>query len=164
MGGEGMSEAEKLIADAIGAAEEIRDPLNDLVERTNVDPGAAFAPEMLEGLRALKREDRAAFETLRAQLKDAGCRVTELDNAIAEKGGDTVERGPSQADTLIELAQNAELFHAPDGTAFADLDVNGHRETWPVRSSGFKLWLARRYWEETARAVSSEARNAALNV
>jgi hypothetical protein len=65
---------------------------------------------------------------------------------------------------LIELAQTAELFHAPDGSAFADLDVNGHRETWPVRSNGFKLWLARRYYEEAAGAVSSDARNAALNV
>jgi hypothetical protein len=90
--------------------------------------------------------------------------VTELDNAIAENGGDTGGREPSQADVLIELAQTAELFHAPDGTAFADLDVNGHRETWPIRSNGFKLWLARRYYEEAAGAVSSDARNAALNV
>ena len=79
MSAEQRSQAEKAIAEAIGAAEEIRDPLNDLVERTNVDPGAAFAPEMLERVRALKREDRAAFETLRARLKDASCRVTELD-------------------------------------------------------------------------------------
>jgi len=24
----------------------------------------------------------------------------------------------------------------PDGTAFADLDINGHRETWPIRRKG----------------------------
>ena len=155
---------EALIAEVIDNAEEIRDPLDDLVERTNADPGAAFVPEMLEWLAVLKQEDRAAFETLRARLKAAGCRVTELDEVIADKSRDTNGRGPSQADILIELAQTAELFHAPDGTAFADLDVNGHRETWPIRSHGFKLWLARRYYEETAGAVSSDARNAALNV
>ena len=30
-------------------------------------------------------------------------------------------RGPKQADLLIELAQEAELFHSPDASAFADL-------------------------------------------
>jgi hypothetical protein len=44
----------------------------------------------------------------------------------------------SQADILIELAQSTELFHTPDGSAFADLDINGHRETWPIRAKGFR--------------------------
>ena len=152
------------IAEAIDGAEEIRDPLDDLVEKTTADPGAAFAPDVLERLAALKREDRAAFETLRARLKESGCRVTALDEVIAGESGEAGGREPSQADILIELAQTAELFHAPDGKAFAGLLINGHRETWPVRSNGFKLWLARRYYEETAGAVSSDARNAALNV
>ena len=54
-----------------------------------------------------------------------------------------------QADILIDIAQAAELFHAPDGTGFADLDINGHRETWPIRSKGFRRWLARSYFEQT---------------
>jgi hypothetical protein len=29
------------------------------------------------------------------------------------------------------------LFHSPDGVAYADVIVNGHRETWPVRSKPF---------------------------
>ena len=36
----------------------------------------------------MKKDDRAAFEALRAQLKSAGCRVTALDEAIAEESGD----------------------------------------------------------------------------
>ena len=58
------------IAAAIDAAEEIRDPLDGLVEKTAADPGAAFAPEVLERLAALKKEDRAAFEALRAQAEE----------------------------------------------------------------------------------------------
>ena len=73
-------------------------------------------------------------------------------------------RGPTQADILIKLAQSAELFHAPDGTGFADLDINGHRETWPIRSKGFRRWLARRFFEATQGAPSSEALQSALNV
>ena len=115
-------------------------------------------------LAALKKDDRAAFEALRAQLKSAGCRVTALDEAIAEESGDIGGRGPTQADILIDLAQSAELFHAPDGTGFADLDINGHRETWPIRSKGFRRWLARRFFEATQGAPSSEALQSALNV
>jgi hypothetical protein len=65
--------------EAAGTAEEVRDPLDGLVEGTGTDPGAAFVPETLERLATLKRDDRAAFEALRAQLKKAGCRVTALD-------------------------------------------------------------------------------------
>ena len=36
---------ENLIAEAIDGAEEIRDPLEGLVEKTGIDPGAPFAPE-----------------------------------------------------------------------------------------------------------------------
>ena len=105
-------EPENLIAAAIDAAEEICDPLEGLVERTATDPGAPFAPDTLVRLVALKKEDRAAFEALRAQLKGAGARVTALDEAIAEESGDTGGRGPTQADILVDLAQSAELFHA----------------------------------------------------
>ena len=151
------------IAEAIDAAEAIGDPLDGLVEKCAGDPGAAFTPEALERLAALKQDDRAAFELLRSKLKKAGCRVTALDEAIAEESGDT-GRGPTQADILIDLAQTAELFHAPDGTGFADLDINGHRETWPIRAKGFRRWLARRFFEETGGAPSSEALQSALNV
>ena len=151
------------ILDAIDAAEEIHDPLDGLVEKSAEDPGAAFTPEVLEWLVALKAEDRAAFEALRAKLKKAGCRVTALDEAMAEESGDG-GRGPTQADILIDLAGAAELFHSADGTAFADVTINDHRETWPVRTKGFRRWLARQFFEQTGGAPSSEALQSALNV
>ena len=77
--------------------------------------------------------------------------------------GDAGGRRPTQADNLIELSRSAEL-HAPDGTGFADLDINGHRETWPIRAKGFRRWLARRFFETTHGAPSSEALQSALNV
>ena len=75
-------EPENLVAVAIEAAEDILDPLEGLVENTASDPGAPFEPDALERLAALKKDDRAAFEALRAQLKGAGVRVTALDEAI----------------------------------------------------------------------------------
>jgi hypothetical protein len=152
------------ISAAVNEAEEVRDPLDNLNESAAADPGAAFTPEVLARLAAIRRDDRAAFEALRAQLKKAGCRVTALDDAIAEESGEVRGSGPTQADILIDLAQTAELFHAPDGTGFADLDINGHRETWPIRAKGFRRWLARRFFEATGSAPSSEALQSALNV
>jgi hypothetical protein len=112
---DGCFEADEVAA-AIDGAEEICDPLEGLVERAATDPGAAFAPDVLERLAALKKSDLAAFETLRAQLRAAGCRVTALDEALAEENGDPGGRGPKQADILVSLAADADLFHAADGT------------------------------------------------
>jgi hypothetical protein len=47
------------VAAAIEAAEEVRDPLDGLVERTRTDAGAPFRPETVAALAALKKEDRA---------------------------------------------------------------------------------------------------------
>jgi hypothetical protein len=91
------------IAEAISTAEDIPDPLDGLVEKCTTDPGTAFMPEVPERLATLKRDDRAAFELLRSKLKKAGCRVTALDEAIAEVSGDAGRRGPTQADILIDL-------------------------------------------------------------
>jgi hypothetical protein len=160
----GRDAAEKLIVEAIEAAEEIRDPLEDLVGRSAHDPRLAFMPEVLKRLALLKKDDRGAFEALRAQLKGLGCRVTALDEAIADQYGETGGHGPKQADILIELAKSTELFHTPDSAGFADLNINGHRETWPIRARGFRRWLARIFFEETGGAPSSEALQSALNV
>ena len=156
--------AEETIAEAIDGAEEIRDPLEDLVEKTKLDSSAPFMPEVLERLAALKQDDRAAFEKLRAQLKKAGCRMKALDEALAEESGDGGGRGPSHSDILLKLVEAVELFHNPDKVGFADLDINGHRETWAIRSRGFRQWLARCFYEATAGAPNSEALQSALNV
>lgn len=150
--------------DAFASAEEVIDPLEGLAEKAAVDPGLPFQPEVLRQLTALRKSNRAAFEALRAQLKKTDCRVTALDEAIAEESGETGGRGPTQADILINLAEAAQTFHTLDGTAYADIEVNGHRETWSIRAKGFRRWLTQRYFHATQGAPSSEALQSALNV
>ena len=118
---------------------------------------------VLERLSIMKKEDLAGFEALRAELKKARCRVTALDKALSDAHGDG-GRGPTQAEILTQLADAAELFHTADDTAYADIEIDGHRETWRVRSSGFRRWLVRQYFEETDGAPGSEALQSALNV
>lgn len=138
------------------------EPLTSLVPKVKKSPGAAFAPEAIESLRTLKAVDRPAFEALRHELKEAGCRVSELDKEIGSDRNDD-GRAPTQSNVLLELASSAEPFHSADGTAYADANVEGHRETWPVMSTGFKRWLSTMYLEETGGAPSSEAVQSVIN-
>ena len=68
-----------------------------------------------------------------------------------------------QADVLIDIALRADLFHAPDGTCYADITVKNHRETWPVRSKGFRR-LTGQYYQQEKSAPNSEALQSALNL
>jgi hypothetical protein len=68
---------------------------------------------------------------------------------------------------LVGIAiTEADLFHAPDGTAYADIRAGGHRETRPIRACAFKEWLTRRYFEENGKVPKvqqySEARDVIL--
>ena len=155
---------ENAIREAIEAAEAVIDPLDALVEKCKDNPGAAFEPEVVKQLALLKEDDPVGFETLRRKLKRTKCRITELDKAIAKETGETGRWKPTHADILIRLASVAELFHSPDETAFADIEINGHRETWPVRKTGFLRWLRRQFFEATGGAPNSEALQSALNV
>ena len=65
---------------------------------------------------------------------------------------------------LTDLAAGAELFHTADGTAFADLMMDGHRETWPVRSMRLRSWLRRKHYEATGACGSHGPITSALDL
>jgi hypothetical protein len=90
-----------------------------------------------------------------------------VDDNIAKLGEQQEKEGgkrPKQADVLIELASAATLFRtpAPDRDAFADIAVDGHRETYRVRGQAFRLWLRHRYFEKTKSGVNSDALQVAV--
>ncbi len=65
---------------------------------------------------------------------------------------------------LTEIAACGDLFHTATGTAFADLLVDGHRESWPIRSKRFRGWLRRRYYEATGGALGAQAISSELDL
>src|SRR5262245_48011741 len=65
---------------------------------------------------------------------------------------------------LVSDVVSAEFFHTAAGTAFVDLLINSHRETWPIRSKRFRTWLRRRHYEKTGTAASAAAINSALDL
>jgi hypothetical protein len=147
-------------------AEGGQEACDELVAKTEKDPGAPFA--VISDLAALKQANRQIFENLHRRLKKAGCRVSELDKLINAENGGQSGREPTQAEVLVELSEVAELFHAPDDVAYADVEVEiggvVHRETWPIKSRGFRRWLENLYFAETRGAPNSEAMRSALSV
>ncbi len=70
----------------------------------------------------------------------------------------------SQATMLVDLAKKAELFHNPESDAFATISTNGHRETWRLKSQGFRRWLTGQFWKAHQKAPGSQATQDALRV
>src|SRR5262245_48778314 len=57
-----------------------------------------------------------------------------------------------------------ELFHTASGVAYADFITDGHRETWPIRSKRFRIWLRRCYYQATGTAAGAAAIGSALDL
>ena len=80
----------------------------------------------------------------------------------ADEAGNAGKR-PSQSGLLIDIAEReCALFHC-DEKAFADIETDGRRETWPVESPGFGRWLRLRYFREHGGAPNAEAIQSARN-
>jgi hypothetical protein len=65
---------------------------------------------------------------------------------------------------LLDPTVRVDVFHTPTGTAFADLIIDGHRETWPIRSVRFRAWLRRRHYKATGNVPSAACLNSTLNL
>jgi hypothetical protein len=65
---------------------------------------------------------------------------------------------------LNDFAQCKELFHIAAGTAFADIVIAGHRETWPIRSKRFRALLRRCHYRATGKAASAAEIRSALDL
>lgn len=70
----------------------------------------------------------------------------------------------TQAQILLALAADAELFHTPSGDCYATIATNGTWETWPVKAKGFRRWLVRRFYEQEGKPPGAQALQDALGV
>jgi hypothetical protein len=111
-------------------------------------------------------DDAVEFARLRIEISEKfKVPLRQLNRLIkaAASFEDADDQEPKQTDRLLEIAEQAELFHAPDGTGFSTMPVDGHSETWALKSRGFKRWLVGQFLDQTASAPNSEALKTALN-
>jgi len=69
----------------------------------------------------------------------------------------TPDAGPvrkSVATLLVELCADLPLFHDPSGNGYAEIDMVTHREIWPLASTAFGQWIARRYYQKSSKAAN----------
>lgn len=76
-------------------------------------------------------------------------RVDQLKAELAASKADK----KSQTTVLIEIAESVDTFHDEHGMAYAILEIDGHREVWPVMSAFFREWLAGEYYGLTHRGA-----------
>src|SRR3974390_1064385 len=57
------------------------------------------------------------------------------------------------ADNPAVLGVPVSLFHTATGVAYADIEIDQHRQTWPICSKQFRAWLRRRHYERTGEAM-----------
>lgn len=82
-------------------------------------------------------------------------RRTQMGDPAAGKG--------TIADRLVALAaEHCAFFSAEDGSSWADVRHQPWRETWPLKSRGFRHWLVHAYYAVTGRAPSPDHLNQAL--
>ena len=70
----------------------------------------------------------------------------------------------SMSTILVQLASACELFHDDTFNGYAVVEIDGHRETWALRSTGFKRWLMGIFYKTTGRAAKSASFSDALTV
>ncbi len=69
----------------------------------------------------------------------------------------------SQSNQILQLADDIELFHTSDRTAFACVEVGGHKEIHPVNSKSFRDYLSYQFYQEDGKSPSSQALQDAIN-
>lgn len=144
----------------IAAASNVVDPIEHLLECVKLETTACFEDEHLEELRTMRAEYPARYQKVRLKLQALKVNVRELDK-LTDCDVRTSSRSSTQG-ALLGIASQAELFKTPAGEAFADVQVNGHRETLAVDSTGFRNWLLRGYFDLTESSPSNEPLNSVL--
>ena len=98
--------------------------------------------------------DGVDVERLLANAEPVVAGVGKLD---ADGEGEGQGHSLSSGDRLLKWANETAGLYCDGEEAYADVWIDGHRETLPVRSKGFRRWLRQLYWERTGRGVTREA-------
>ncbi len=112
--------------------------------------GVARSAELQAGL---DQQLRAAADEVDAAT------VAEVADGAASRQG---RRASSQASLLVELTDRFTFFRSPDDVAYVSLALDGHQETWLVRSKLLKQYMARQFHLTHGSVPGSQAMQDAL--
>ena len=130
-------------------------------DRINTDSGSS-RDRFVKKLAAKLGIERDTLEPLiDSQLTKLADEIDEKSPATDGQPDDEVQ---SQATVAANMAAEWDLWHTPSKESYATIVVDGHKETWPIRSQTFKRFLAKQFFDEHGKAMNSEALSAAVNL
>jgi hypothetical protein len=142
----------------------------DKFDVTDAEGRAKFVKQVLEKYPALNVTE------LESELIKIGGEIAERNMAgkgdaapqgDGEEGDSFGDGGDAAVLVGIVTKDGVELLHAGsrhDAEAFATIQVERHKETWPIKSTGFAHWLRRRFYEFTERAPVAQSFTDAINL
>ncbi len=105
---------------------------------------------------------KVEFELARLGGEQAQQHGAQFQGGGAAHGGG--KRPGNQADVMVALAiANAEFFH-DDDTAYATIDLDGHRENWPIKSTRYRQHVLRLFYAATGKVPDEKGVRGAINV
>jgi hypothetical protein len=113
-----------------------------------------------------ERDDEAFFESFNKRVEEKAEQIKrEKEGKAASGKAEQDKQTETQAQQLTKISTaGAALFHAPNGTGCADIIINRHRETWAIRSKGFRAWLLREFYKRDGAVPNSNAMQSALGL
>ena len=142
------------------AANDSADPVavvNAALARFTKDKTAIFDDVVIDALKTIRRKNEAEYLRLVANAK--GCK-TALDKLTRTEGGN---QNDSYHDLILNVAKNAASFtHDANDKAFALIEVDSHREVWPINSTGFDRWLRGQVYSAHKTGIPDQAMRTAL--
>ncbi|MBP7232190.1 MAG: hypothetical protein KBA28_09685 [Syntrophaceae bacterium] len=140
--------------------------LSGLFSKVNLegDPFQDFLKMKEFSETVLSQVDAATAKTFFDTIKETANLNKEKTAAFMKARKAATDEDTTQAQRLIELAADAELFKSPDDQAFATFAVSGHRETSALKSGRFRSWLKRKFYQETDRPPSSQPLQDAIGI
>jgi nucleotide-binding universal stress UspA family protein len=89
---------------------------------------------------------------------------SELKSLLEAKDEPEKEDKKTISERVLLLAFAAEYFCTPDKVTYADVRVDGCRETHNIRSRAFKLWITSEFYDSEEKAINANAMAEVLGV
>ena len=129
-----------------------------------INPSVQAARKEL-GFELQRRQAHALF----VDLPQKGQSKIGIDDLLAQDGADRalnlidrarplprIPTGQKENEFFAAQLDDVEFFKSGEDHLFANLPINGHRETWPLRSPSFKSWLVHNFFLKHRQVPSAQ--------
>ncbi|MEE9249750.1 MAG: ATP-binding protein, partial [Alphaproteobacteria bacterium] len=150
----------KYAASIVRALERVSAAVLVIEPPPDVEPGWDAADALAEGWD--KERARVLVDAARP-LSEAMLKPHDTADRTVSGGAGFKKRSPGVGSKLVELADEAELWHSPNCEPYATVQVGDHHEHWLVKSKGFRRWLGGCYYDDRGGVPGGQALQDALN-